>query len=309
LALSGFARADVVCDRPEHDAGRLKSGAAVVHQFTLVNRGNETVEIGEPRGSCGCLRPTVSVKTLAPGQSAVVRVEIHTVTQSPGVNVWRMLVPYSQPSEQGEVLLVVRAELTPEITISPASLILLTEASLSHSLKLTERRATPVALRGVATTSPHVQARASEPKQEGGAWVRTLTLDVSAGCPEGRQEHALLVYTGDPAYPELKVPFTVVKRAPEAVRADPAEVEWRGTGALPSRIVLLSSDSERPVEVESVEASHPCLKCRFATGPGLRSTLRIVCEAPPAGGLQGEVRVRLKGPKAGTMSIPVHVQP
>jgi len=310
LALTGAVRADLICDRPEHDAGQLKSGVALVHQFTLVNRGKETMQLGEPRGSCGCLRPTVSVKTLAPGESTTVRVEIHTVTQSAGPNAWRMLVPYSMPSQQGETLLVVRADLTPELTITPASLVIHTDRSLSHSLKLVERRSQPLMVRGVATTSPFVQAKAGEPEQEGGSWCRTLTLEVTSGCPEGRHEHALVVHTSDPDCPELKVPFTVVKRAPEAVKASPAEVSWTANaGPLPSRIVLLSSGSDKPIEIDGVDVSHECLQVRYAAGPGSRATLRIVCEQPPADGLHGEVRVRVKGPKPGVVSIPVHVAP
>jgi hypothetical protein len=204
----------------------------------------------------------------------------------------------------------VRADLTPELTITPATLILHTDTTLKHSLKLIERRREPLMVRGVATTSPFVQAKASEPEQDNGSWHRTLTLEVTAGCPEGRHEHALVVHTSDPDCPELKVPFTVVKRGSEAVKASPVEVSWTATaGPLPSRIVVLSSGSDSPVVIDGIETSHKCLQVRHASGPGARATLRIVCEQPPADGLHGEVRVRLKGPKPGVVSIPVHVAP
>lgn len=312
LAVAGLARADLICDQPEHDAGQVRGGVAIIHTFTLVNRGKEIMEIGEPRTGCGCLRPLVGQRKLAPGESTTVRAEIHTVTQSGGANVWRMLVPYSMPSQQGETLLVIRADLIPEVTIKPASLIIHTDTAISHALTLIERHDQPLTVRGAATTCSFVQAKVSEPQQDGGLWSRTVTVEVQPGCPEGRHEHVLIVYTSDTTFPELKVPVTVVKRAPGTVRASPAEVEWGGVAKgqpLPSRIVMLSSGSDKPIEIESVETSHECLACLFASGPGLRATLRIVCEQPPPSGLAGEVRVRIKGPTPGVLSIPVRVQP
>lgn len=310
LALAGAARADLICDRPEHNAGQVRGGVAVIHTFTLVNQGKETLEIGQPRTACGCLRPTVGRGKLAPGESTTVRAEIHTVTQPAGPNEWRMLVPYSMPDHEGETLLVIKANLTAEVRLEPASLILYTDKSITHSLTLLERREQPLVLRGAVTTCPQVQTKASQPKKINGVWERTVSLEVKPDCPEGRHEHALVIYTNDPDFPELKVPFTVVKRSSGMVKASPGEVEWKGEGdPLPSRIVVLSSGSDRPIEIESVQTSHPCLECRFASGPGLRATLRIACEQPPAAGLNGEVRVRIKGPTPGVLSIPVRVQP
>jgi hypothetical protein len=311
LALAGAARADLVCDRPEYDAGHVRGGVAVIHTFTLTNHGKETAEVGEPRTGCGCMLPVVGRRTLAPGESTTVRAEIHTVTQTAGPNEWRMLVPYVMPSQQGEVLLVVRAEVTPELSISPATVILHVDRAISHSLTLLERRDQALVLRGAATTCPQVQARVSQPEASSQGWRRAITLEVGPDCPEGRHEHALVVYTTDPNYPELKVPFTVVKRAPDTVRASPAEVEWRGLRGdpLPSRIVLLSSGSEKPIEIEGVTTSHECLECRYASGPGRRATLRIVCDGPPPAGLAGEVRVHVKGPTPGVLTIPVRVMP
>src|SRR4051794_25459097 len=103
LTAAGLARADLVCDGPEHDAGQVRGGVAIAHQFTLVNRGKEPIEVGPPRTGCGCLRPTVGRRTLAPGESTTVRAEIHTVTEAAGGHTWRMLVPYRQPSQEGEV--------------------------------------------------------------------------------------------------------------------------------------------------------------------------------------------------------------
>src|SRR5262249_5930652 len=157
---------------------------------------------------------------------------------------------------------------------------------------------------GATTTCPQVRVQASEPRQDGGQWTRTVTLEVSADCPEGRHEHALVLYTNDANYPELKVPFTVVKRAPDAVRASPAAVEWRASGGpWPSGFGGLASGGDRPMVIEAVETSHECLECRFASGPGLRATLRIVCDQPPAAGLAGEVRVHVKGPMREVLTI------
>src|SRR5262245_15744898 len=250
LALSGGARAELISEQPQQDAGQVRSGAALVHRFTLVNVGKEQITIGEPKSGCGCLRSTVERTTLAPGQKTTVTTEIHTVTQSTGENTWTVLVPYRQPSQEGAVLLRVKADVIPELTIAPASLIFHTDTSLSHSLTLTERRQEPLAIRSASTTSPHVKARVSEPSKQSDGWQRVIGLDLGADCPEGRHEHILAIYTSDANYPELKIPFTVVKRSSDVVRASPAEVEWRAKPGdpLPAKIVLISAGSnDEPV--------------------------------------------------------------
>src|SRR5690606_32839809 len=115
------------------------------------------------------------------------------------------------------------------------------------------------------------------------------------------------VRTDDPLYPEVRMPFTILRRA-SGVTAVPAQVSLVGSrAALPSRVIQLGSADETPVEVAGVECGHPALSCRWASGPGPRSTLRLQIDGSRiAGGeLNSEIRIRLSRPAGQTITVPV----
>jgi hypothetical protein len=289
----------------------VRGGAPLAHTFTLVNRGAGAVEVTEVKPGCGCLKPRLGRGTLAPGESTTLGVEVNTLTQAEGPNCWRVLVRYQEGGRDGELTLDVTAEVVPELSVRPANLVLYTDAALGHALTLTERRERPLGLTAVRTTSPHVRPRVGEARRDpAGGWVRTIGLEVSPDCPEGRHEEMLLLDTEDPLYRELKVPFTVVKRARQAVSALPAEVRLIGSGdqPLPARVVLLSAADGREMGVERVESDSPAVQCRWAAGPGPRVTLRVQVDRAGLTGdaLAATVRVHLSRPEGVTVTIPVH---
>ena len=57
LAVSGAARADLRFADPVVSAGEVRTGAALSHRFTFVNRGAAPATIAEVRSSCGCMKP------------------------------------------------------------------------------------------------------------------------------------------------------------------------------------------------------------------------------------------------------------
>jgi hypothetical protein len=128
-------------------------------------------------------------------------------------------------------------------------------------------------------------------------------------CPAGRHEALLHLLTNDPAYPELQVPLTVIKRPRLQVRATPESVALTAVGAapLPARVVLIGSADDRPVAVERVEADDPAVQCRWAPGPGPRATLKVQVDRARLAGpvLQTAVHVHLSQPTPQTLTVPV----
>jgi hypothetical protein len=310
LVLCGAARAGLECAEPVFAAGRVRGGVPLAHEFTLVNSGGTPVEVVEVKPGCGCLRPQLGRRTFAPGERATLRVEVNTLTQAEGPNRWRVAVRYREAGRAGELTLDVTADVVPEVSARPANLVLYTDAAIGHALTLTERRERPLVLTAVRTTSAHVRARAGEARPDGeGHWVRTVGLEVLADCPEGRHEEVLLLGTDDPLYGELKVPFTVVKRARRAVSALPAEVRLVASAGQspPARVVLLSAADGGEVGVGRVESDSPAVQCRWAPGPGPRATLRVQVDGArlTGGSLEATVRVHLSRPEGVTVTIPV----
>jgi hypothetical protein len=308
-AAAGRARAELTCAQPVFEAGTVRSGVPLAHRFRLVNRGPADVEVREVRPGCGCLRSELSKHVLRPGEEALLNVEINTLTQAPGPNRWRAVVHYRCTQVEHELPLDVTAAVVREVSVRPANLLVYTDAEIGHEFTLTDRRARPLAVRAVTTTSPHVRVSAAAPRRTAeGAWEWALSLRVAAACPEGRLEEMLHVYTDDTTYPDLKVPFTVVKRSRQRVPVVPAAVSLTASGfaALPARIVLLGSGDEAVV-VDRVEVDHPAIGCRWAPGPGTRVTLRIrIDRAQITGPLwKGSVRVHLSRPAGEVVTIPL----
>jgi hypothetical protein len=307
--LAGAARADLACPQPRFDAGPQRTGVALRHRFLLVNRGNEAIRIVEVKPGCGCLKPALDRDVLAPGEQASVSVEVGTVTQAEGRNAWRVLVRYREGQDEGEVPLYVEADLVSDLSIQPAALLVHTSTAIGHTFTLRERREKPLTVRAAASC-PHVDARVGTPERDGEVWRRAVELQVGEGLPAGRHEGVVCLYTDDPSCPELKVPFTIVKRAGGAVTPTPAAVELLSAGApLPARVVLLGSADGSPVLVERVEPNHASIRCSFAEGPGARSTLRVQVDRDklPEGRFAGAVRVYLRQPAGQVIEVPVQV--
>lgn len=311
LALfAGAARAELICPQPRFDAGRLRTGVSLRHRFVLANRGKETIRIVEVKPGCGCLKPALDRDVLAPGEEASVSVEVGTVTQAEGKNSWRVLVRYREGRAEGELPLHVEADLVADVSIRPAALLLHTSTAIGHTLTLVERRETPLTVRA-ASSCPQVDVRVEPPALDGEAWRRAVHLQVRADLPDGRHEGVVCLYTDDVSCPELKVPFTIVKRCRGAVTPTPAAVDLllSGQAPLPARVVLLGAADGAPVLVGRVEPSHASIRCSFAEGPGPRSTLRVQVdrEKLPEGGFAGAVRVHLRQPAGQVVEVPVHV--
>ena len=75
------AREDVPGKAYNHDAGPVLSGEVVSHAFTFVNTDDEPIAVTseeDVRRDCGCSGIVLDAKSLAPGETARVRVTIHT---------------------------------------------------------------------------------------------------------------------------------------------------------------------------------------------------------------------------------------
>jgi len=312
VALAGAGRAELYCDRPVFQAGDVKSGARLAHQFTFVNRGPDAVEVVEVKPSCGCLTPTLEKRRYGPGESGSLLLEVNTLGQEPGPAAWRVALRSRAGDREDVLTLAATGRVTAVLWMDPASLVLYTDAAIKRDVTLIDARPDPLKVLRVDTTSPQVRATWDEPHHDAQArWTYALHLEVLADYPEGRRDEALKVYTTDPDYPELKVPFTVVKRSKQRVTAAPAAVDLAAAAGQPaaSKLVLLRAGDGEDVEVEGVEADAAVVRCDWSPGPRPTAAVKVHVDNPPAGGLKATVRVRLAGPAPQTIEIPVAVTP
>jgi len=311
LLVPALAYAQLTGSPSLHEAGSLASGTVLRHTFTLQNIGHETLHLSEVRTGCGCVRSQPGQRTLKPGEKTTLPIEVHTVTQATGPNLWGADVRYrDEAGHEGVCTVRLRATLVPEVQLRPATLVLHTAAPAQAFFVLTERRNEPLPLTSVATSCAHVKAEASKPVRQGNNWTREIRLNVAPDCPVGRHECLLMLTTKDERFPELRAPFVVVKRDPSGVRANPEAHEWLAVGseALPARLSLLHGDADQLITIENVSCSHPAFKATWASGT--RGTVRFVVDRAqlPAGGVEAVAEVTLSRPQPTTLKIPLRVR-
>jgi Protein of unknown function (DUF1573) len=306
LTFCAVGRAALDIDPPLFHVGDVRAGAALSHRFTLVNQGPEAVEIVEIRPSCGCTTATPDRRRFAPGESGSLLLEVNTLTQPDGPASWRVTLLCKSGESVEEKSLTLTARVQADITLEPSALVIVTEGAVDREVTLSDRRPHPLTVVKAETTSPQMRARTDEPSRGAdGRWHCVIHLESPADMPDGRHDEALHIYTSDPEYPELKMPFTVVKRSRQRVIATPTAVELTAGGP-PSRLVLLRGGDDDMVEITAVEAD-AAVRCEWS--PGSRPTAAVRVRVDPAkataDGVKAMVHIHLSKPAAQTVDVPV----
>ena len=141
-----------------------------------------------------------------------------------------------------------------------------------------------------------------------GKRAQKIEVTVTDGCPAGQYADEVCIDTDDPEYKELRIPLRSSRRprdrrASGAGQRDDALRQGSGNGV---DVSALRDADDREVVVEKAEADHPAVRCKWAAGPGTMTTLRVTVDLSQARAAGvGVVTVKLKGPTAETILIPV----
>lgn len=302
------ARAELRFQQTTYAAGEVRNGVVLTPRFAFTNVGSTPVEITEVRPGCGCLKPRLTQRTIAPGATGQLELEVNTRRESAGPHVWQLDVRWQRGAEARETTLRVVGSVVTEVTVQPAALTLLADEPATATVVVTDLRPIPLTLRAATTTSPRVRAVVGEPERSPlGHRTWAIRLTVAADCPPGRHDEVLTIHTGDTDYETLEVPLTVVKRAPARLEVQPKNVLFTlAAGQTGQRSVSLRDRQGQPVVVESVSADHAALGCEVGVGQGAGATLTIrVDGSKVAAGFSGAVRVQVSGPVRETLVVPV----
>ncbi len=295
---------------PTAAKGDVKAGPPLVHTFDLTHNGTGTVTITKIEAGCGCLRQSLDATALQPGEKTKLTVEVNTLTQPDGPNRWQVTVVYKVESpgtqpQTGELLLQITATLSRDIAVTPPQVAFSTTGEASQVLTVSDKRAKPLTVLKVASSSPHltveVAPAAGQPR------TQAVTIKLAAGAPAGHRDETVVLYTDDAECPELRVPVRVLKRAAVAVTATPEAVNLRLAAGQTegSALVLLRTPDGKAISVAGADSDLPGVVVKCSTGSGAVATVRItIPEAIAAQSGRCTVRVRLTEP-GGEVSIPV----
>lgn len=314
LAWAAGARADIRFSQPASDAGEVRTGSPLVRRFEFVNAGPGPAQVTGARANCGCLRPRTETRVYQPGEKGAVELDVNTLSQPAGPHTWRVILDYQTDGRPQEAALLLSARLVTEITVQPPSLAIYTDTAAADAVLVTDHRPRPLTVTEVRTSSPCLRHQIDRDyRDEKGRPVTKVTLEVGADYPEGRREETLAIYTSDPAYPELRVPVTVVKHPRRRVAAVPAEVTLTAPPGqpFPSRIVLVRDRQDEAVVIDRVRADDPAVVCRWAPGPGALATVKIQVDRSRVRGprLETTVHIHVSRPAAQDLAIPLTCTP
>jgi hypothetical protein len=305
-----LTRADLDFARTTVNVGEVRCGAPLAHRFLFVNRGTTDVEITDVRTTCGCLTPTLGKKTLHPGEEGSLVLEVNTLTQASGPQDWSVQLCYRTDGQDREVRLQLVGKLVEEIRVEPPTLALYADQAMEQAVTVVDTRAEALSVKSVSVTSPSLQAAIGKSvKKVNGEWRIPIRVTFDPRAITDRTQETLIIFTDDPVYPELKVRITLVKEQHKQVTLSPGLVDIRVPAGqpLPSRIVLARASGDDAVDIESVIADDPAIRCTWAAGPDSNATLKISVDRAQIKGdhLFGKVQVKFRRPQEETLTLPV----
>jgi len=290
--------------------GDVKAGPPLVHTFELANATAGTVAITKVESACGCLRRALGAETLATGQKTQLTVEVNTLTQPEGQNRWQVAVGYTLTAPGGqpeakELLLQINANLVREVAVSPPQLAFSTAGAADQTITITDKREKPLTVTKAATSSDFVTV---EVAQAGGMpRAQGVVVKLSATAPAGHRDELVVLYTDDPAYPELRVPVRVLKRAAGTVIATPDAVSARFAPGQTevSVLVQLRAPDGKAFAIAGAECDRPGVQVKHSTGSAALATVRVTVPQTVATDA-GRCTLRVKlADGAGEVALPV----
>jgi uncharacterized protein DUF1573 len=280
------------------DFGVSPRGTILVHYFRFTNTTNQTLTLGYPRVSCGCVSATVSTTRVAPGESAAVIAYMDT-RRIPHANVVKSVlvyVPFLGPTQE-EVTLRVQTITRDDLMMSPDTLAfgnVKAGQGSKVSTKVTFLSDPNWEIKEATSTGGYVKAEVKEDSRSGGFVTYEVTAVLDKDCPAGNWVSDINLKTSNAAVANLRIPVSVNVTAALAVSPESVSFGNVTLGSTPEKKVTLQSgapfkilkvngvDEQLKVVIEKNEAS-PVHTIVLAANPktmgGFTRKLEIVTDS------------------------------
>jgi hypothetical protein len=211
------------------DFGPTPRGPVVTHYFRFTNTTNQTITLGQPRVSCGCVSASLSQFTVAPGQSAAVIAQMNTNRAGPAgvLKAVTVYVPFLSPTHT-EVSLRVQAVIRDDLILSPDTINLGTVRQgqgAAGNTKVTFTTDPNWQVTEVTSSGAFVKAEAKQESRNRGMVTYEVSVALDKDCPAGYWIADLTLKTSNPAVATVRIPVIVTVNAaptlsPAAARTD-----------------------------------------------------------------------------------------
>lgn len=307
------AWADLRFAQPAVDLGRVRIGVPLTHRFAFVAAAAGGLTIKDVKTTCGCAVPALTQQQYRDGESGMVEVTFHTLSQPPGPQLWSVRIHYLEGDALKETTLQLRADLVREVLVEPAAVSVTTDQPLQREIVVKDLRLRPFTITSVQSSSPQITVQLDKPTRDGeGRWMCRVALTVRPAAAAERHEGVVVLHTDDPDYREVRVPVTIQTRRAQAVVVSPAEVTLTAPVGEPvaSQRVLLRHREGLPLVIEKVETGTPALQATWAPGEQRFGTVRVALDRTQhrGGELRAVLQVYVSGPIREVVPVPVTVR-
>jgi len=305
LAVAGPA--DMFTEK-EKDFGVSPKGTVLIHYFRFTNNTKETVTLGQPRVSCGCVTPALTKNSLAPGESAAVVAYMDTKRiQYAGVTKTVIIyVPFHSPTFE-EVSLKVTTVTRDDLMMSPDTLAFGTVTKgkgAKTSTKVTFTSDAKWKVNKASSTGGFVAVDFKEDTRNGNMVTYEVTATLDKDCPAGNWTSDIYLETSNAAVAKLRVPVTVNVVA--AVAASPETVSFGNVIVGSATEQKLTIQSKTPFKILEVKGADDQVSVKVDTDVS-QAVHTVVISAKPkaAGGLSGKLEIVTDNKDQPTIIVPL----
>lgn len=293
------------------DFGRVESGTALEHKFTLRNSGSAPLRIENVRLSGKELKARIP-QAIAPGEAAELTAQIDTRSVA-GAWKWGIML---QTNDEARPLVAynIEAYVYAPLEVDPLELFfsLYDDETASKDVIVTNHQAAPLAITGVEKKGSHFVAAVST--VEAGRKYR-LQVTVPQSVEPGRYLEAVRLQTDDPKHPTLQVGVNVfVKRdvyvAPESVSFGQVTAQQARNPNVSGLLTqtLLVKKRTGDFAITGVETNIPFLsipKPPSGRAGTFRLDIGLSAEGLKPGEFHGEIQIKTDAPGFENLLVPV----
>jgi|CXWL01.1.fsa_nt_gi hypothetical protein len=300
----------VVFDTPTFDAGRIKSGQEIIHDYWFTNKGNGPLEIIDVRPSCGCTTAGGHDRVVQPGKTGKIPIRVVTLGMSgPLAKIISVLT--NAPANGSNVVLTVKADIWHPVEVSPPAASFgrltsdMTDAG-AYERRLTITNHVPGAvanLTDIKTQNPRFSTElvVLEPGQKFELIVR-LKQPLDFGSLLG----AIELNTGVSEQPHLSI--SAQAYVASDVDVTPNKISAPIDTRIPiSRQLYVRNNTTKPVTISDLTASNPQLKVSMKeTQPGIAYLVTVDIPSKYTAASGGDrVTIKTSNPRVPELIVPV----
>lgn len=308
LNSAAFAGPADLFEAKEKDFGVSPKGTMLVHYFRFTNTTNETLTLGQPRVSCGCVTPALTSNRVAPGETAAVIAYMDTrrIQYAGTTKTVLVYVPFQNP-QFTEVALRVTTVTRDDLMMSPDTIAFGTVAKgkgATATTKVTFTSDPNWEVKGAKSTGAFVKPEFKLVSRSGTVVTYEVTANLEKDCPSGNWTSDIYLETSNAAVAKLRIPVSVVV-AP-AVSASPEAVSFgnmkMGNGS-EQKVTLKAGE---PFKILAVKGAGDDFTVKVDTDVALAShTVTITANPKAAGGLNRTLEIVTDNKEQPKVLVPV----